>query len=138
MTDQEIIKAATPEQIEVANRIASERMAEAEKPAPKFIGTESRSATVTLKYPMEYDGVIYKTITLSRISGAQLQNLNKQDGDPAIALMHLLTGVPHRVLEALDAEDFAEINVVGADFLPRRLMEAAEQNQSDGQDTQQT
>lgn len=133
--DQEIIKAVTAEEIAAEKRRIENEEVEAAKPAPEFIGNKNRSVTILLEYPLAYDGIEYHEVTLSRVRGVDLQRVDEHE-DQTLQLLHLVTGLPHKVIEALDAEDYAEINAVGADFLPRRLLQAAEQHLNSGQDTQ--
>lgn len=66
----QIVKALTPAEIAAieARQTDKERRAEVEtKAPPKFIGDENdRKVTLTLEFPVEWDGILYTEITVIR------------------------------------------------------------------------
>lgn len=66
----DIVRALTPAQIaaiEAKQADKAQRAEVAEKTPPKFIGDETdRVITLTLEFPVEWDGVTYEEITVTR------------------------------------------------------------------------
>lgn len=91
--------------------------------APRFVGDKPRSKVVPLDWPIEYDGKTYDSVTVSRLTAAQvaafyerLRETVKQGDAPARFSMF---DVPDVVLDALDDDDAVQINEVVERFLPR-------------------
>ena len=81
------------------------------------------SRTITLKHPFNDDGEEIKEITLPRPKVKHLKAMDMGDGevDKATLLIASLSGVKPHVVEQIDAEDFAEISSVVADFFGGNL-----------------
>jgi len=85
---------------------------------PKAKHTRERSGTFTLEYPVEYDGKVYTTITVSRLTGTQLQAFfDDERKDKRLPIFD----VPDEVLAELDADDDLKLQAFAAPFLPRLL-----------------
>lgn len=99
--------------------------APAEKPVARIVGGGIREKTVPLNWPVEYDGTVYESVTIRRCSGTEIS-------DYIIAMATgqnpLFPGLdcPIAVYDALDADDFEEVDAVVKDFLPRRFRQVAE------------
>lgn len=137
-----VVKAATPEQIAEAERRSKEQQEAAAKqpPAPpRFVDDKAKNASkvIPLEYPIEYDGKVYESLTLRRLRGKDFKRLARMEGDEEIALASLLTGAPKEVIEALDGEDFIELQGAVENFLPRKLRDMAAQLSENGQPTLQ-
>ncbi len=87
---------------------------------PKYLGDRKRTVEVKLDWPLEYDGVEYKKLTISRLRGDQLLNLGKV-GDDEIAIFAIMCGVPRAVIAYLDGADMSKVAEKSADFLPQEL-----------------
>ncbi|MFN3891985.1 MAG: phage tail assembly protein [Beijerinckiaceae bacterium] len=88
--------------------------------APRFVGGPVRSRTVTLEYPLEYDGKLWTEITVRRASAGDVEAFVaavQRGENPTLPM----TDAPAAVLDALDADDFETVNKAINDFLPRAL-----------------
>lgn len=137
-----VVKAARPEEIA---KVEAQKKAEAEaanKPAPPAARLiekpgKERERTIPLEYPVEYDGTVYETLTLTRLRGSDFSALAGMKGDEEeVALAVLMTGAPREVIKALDGDDFVELQEAVQAFLPRKLRMVAEQLSGTGQNTQ--
>lgn len=138
-----VVKAARPEEIA---KVEAQKQAESEaasKPAPaparlvERPGKE-RERRLELEYPVEYDGVLYETLTLKRLRGSDFSAMANMKGDEEeVALAVLMTGAPREVIKALDGDDFVELQEAVQAFLPRKLRMAAAQLSGTGPNTQQ-
>ena len=80
-----------------------------------------------LRYPVEFDGIVYERLIVRKLVGRDLQSLTKlPDVGEAAVLASLMTGAPVELIEALDADDYVSLSEACQDFLPRRLREASE------------
>ena len=104
-----------------------EQAAAEDKPAPpKFverIGGAKRSETVTLDWPVEYDGKVWTEITVSRMTVGELQTFFSDDSDGKVLPMF---DAPPEVMNGLDPDDDDNIKEVVMRFFPRRLRPAAD------------
>lgn len=100
------------------------------KAPPKFVGGPVRYRTVTLECPIEYDGVVYAEVVVTRLTAAdvaafeaQLDALRATQPDARVRwpLFRDAGGapIPDVVLDALDADDKHEVDKAAASFLPR-------------------
>lgn len=140
MSVNEVTRAAKPEEIARMEAQKQAALAEAEKPKPpaaRIVPREGKATeqVVPLEYPVEYDGKIWESLTVRRVSGRDFQNM-AEAGDDAVFLTAMLTGAPREVIEAMDGEDFIEVQGVVKAFLPRKLQAMAEQISGNGQNTQ--
>lgn len=103
----------------------------AETPSARIFSGPDRSKPVPLTWPIEYDGKVYDTVTVRRITGAEVRSLLAQAADGSLDFLPMLD-CPQPVYEALDDDDLYEIDKVIADFLPRRLREVAGQTSGNG------
>jgi hypothetical protein len=76
--------------------------------------------TVTLNYPIQAHGETVSEVTVRRARVADLKLLDQAGGDVAktAALVGALCNLTPREVDGLDAEDFARLGAVVADFLP--------------------
>lgn len=88
---------------------------------PKHTRQAERFRTVPLEWPIEFSGVTYDKITVSRMTTAQVAEFMlsvERDGSYANLPMY---DVPRAVMDALDADDAEKVNDAVLDFLPRRF-----------------
>ena len=108
-----------------------EQAAAEDKPAPpKFverIGGAKRSETVTLEWPVEYDGKVWTEIEVRRMTASHIrdfyESLGDEDSKPARFPMF---DAPDVVMDALDVDDEMKVQEVAQRFLPRRVTGAKE------------
>lgn len=98
---------------------------------PQFVGDRPRSEVVNLAWPLEYDGMVYRAVQVSRLSVGQIErffatfaDLNATDPEAAKRLRFPMFSVPDAVMDALDDDDAVRVQEVAQDFLPRRFREA--------------
>lgn len=101
-----------------------ETAAPAEKPVARIVTKLPREKEVTLTYPVEFDGRLYETIRIRRITGGQVADYmdRLQQGE---RIMPPVVECPVEVYEAMDADDQDMVDEAAMDFLPRRLKAAA-------------
>lgn len=101
-----------------------ETPAPAEKPVARIVTNLPREKEVTLTYPVEFDGRLYETIQIRRITGSQVADYmdRLQQGE---RIMPPVVECPVEVYEAMDADDQDMVDEAAMDFLPRRLKAAA-------------
>jgi hypothetical protein len=91
---------------------------------PRIVGGPSRSKAVSLTYPVEFEGRTWTEITVTRLTAGQVEAFFEDvaaNGDKARLPMF---DAPPEVIDALDADDFAALDEVVKDFLPRALRPA--------------
>lgn len=100
--------------------------APAEMPAqidpPKFAGGKTRSKTIGLDYPIEFGGKVYASITVRRMTGAEVSAWANAAGADNLPMFDC----PQEVVDALDADDAEAVSKAVIDFLPRRMRAASE------------
>jgi hypothetical protein len=86
---------------------------------------------VKLKYPVEFEGVAYREVTMRRAKGRDLLAITKASKDDEIeggfVAIALLASVPREVVDEMDADDVAMLTEVVSGFLPKRPDEAPPQ-----------
>ncbi|HEY8578647.1 MAG TPA: phage tail assembly protein [Beijerinckiaceae bacterium] len=90
---------------------------------PRFVGGPPRSTAVPLRWPVEYDGKVYDSIAVHRMSVADVDAYSR-DGFP-----RMFGDTPRAVIDALDADDAAAVNKAVLDFFPEALLTAEERSQ---------
>lgn len=102
-------------------------MTEENKPAPQFVGGKSRVKTVSLEWPVEYDGKVYDAISIKRLTAGEVADFEKKlaavpGGELRWPIFVDAVGVtiPDAVMDALDDDDNLELQKEMIDFLPRR------------------
>ena len=86
------------------------------KPVITFL--KDRSKTVDLQFPVEVDGALLDKVTVSRLTGQQLADMEGST-DPQL-IYSLMCGLPVEVLFGLDSVDTTAILEVATDFLPQK------------------
>lgn len=99
------------------------------KPAPKFVSQKERFRTVTLEWPIEYDGKVYDSVTVRRMTTSEVAEFIDQVRADAKSASLPMFDVPKEVVDALDADDAEAVNKAVNDFLPRSLRLEAEPEQ---------
>lgn len=143
----QITKAMTASELarlEAAKANAAQTEAIEQKPAPepaRLVAKKGkvRSKEVPLEWPVQYDGKVYDNLVVRRPFGSDFRRMADFDPDKAeeLQLASMLTEVPIEVIEALDADDYMELQEIVKDFLPRKLKDMAKQLSGTGQSTQQ-
>ncbi len=83
-----------------------------------------RFRDVPLDFPLLVDGETVDTVTVRRLTAAEvgeMQDAMGVDGFQFERLMAAFTDQPQEVLDALDQDDFAEVSETVLDFLPERM-----------------
>ena len=92
------------------------------KAPPRIIGDKHFRA-VPLEWPIEHDGQVIDKIVVRRMTGAEVSAfVSAMRENPEGARLSMYD-VPHEVIDALDADDYAAIQKAVNDFLPRVLRE---------------
>lgn len=81
------------------------------------------SEIITLKYPVNVDGLTISTVTMRRARGKDLRKIETaKDGSPgfaeAIMIVSCLCDLPEATVDEFDAEDIAALAERSVDFLP--------------------
>ncbi|MDO5631146.1 MAG: phage tail assembly protein [Paracoccus sp. (in: a-proteobacteria)] len=91
----------------------------------KHIKAAARTATLELDWPLELDdGSVLDQITLRRLTGAEVADLQEQMvpcGISEAALLAAFCDQSADIIASLDADDFIELKERVVDFLPKRL-----------------
>lgn len=97
-----------------------------QKHPPRFL-REAGSKTIPLQWPLEYDGIEYREITVGRLRGKAFRAMQALQGkhDDDDIVLHCMSGVPIAVIQALDAEDYAEAVAATYAFLPEKMLARA-------------
>lgn len=98
-----------------------------DKPAPAaFVmeGDRRRSEFVPLEWPVEFDGRVYRSIQIRRMSAGEVDAFVEEARANAGAARLPMFSCPHEVIDALDADDAARVNETVLRFLPRALQPA--------------
>ncbi len=154
MTDTKIsiAKALTPEEIAAIDRANDVSSAPDEGgEVPKTTHTKAQTVakrvraaevTIQLEYEIEFDGKLYAELTLRRLKGAdllQLQGMSDLSEEESQAqLLAALTKAPVEVIAELDVDDFLTLNEAAGPFIPKKFLEASEMlTGATGQNAQQ-
>ena len=105
-----------------------------------FAPGKPRSRTIDLEWPVEFEGTVYETITIRRLSAREVADFieSLRDDPNKDEARWPMYDVPGAVLDALDDDDSLTLNEVALAFLPRRFRAApdAASTQSTGSDTE--
>lgn len=83
-----------------------------------------RTRTVPLAYPAELaGGVIISEVTVRRMTAAEVQEFVAAAAAGQEVRLPMFS-LPSEILDALDPDDFDELNKVATEMLPRRLRRA--------------
>lgn len=94
---------------------------------PVFLNAAARRRSVTLQWPLEYDGRVYAEIFIRRLTVAEVaawvESLKAGDGNSHMPIYVDAAGapIPDAVIDALDDDDGVALDEVVRDFLPRRF-----------------
>lgn len=117
----------------MSDNIETETIA-TDTPMARIVGGPERSKAVPLTWPVEYDGKVYDSIAVRRMTGQEVRDL--MQGAVAGELDFLpMVDCPREVYEALDDDDLAKVDAVIEDFLPLRLRAAVGQTLENGADS---
>ena len=95
------------------------------KPEARIVSTKPRSTTVALDHPVEFDGKLYESVTIRRVTGKQVDDFIRasaalKEGEPQPQLPSL--DFPREVYDEMDDDDRLRVEEALLPFLPRRLM----------------
>ena len=95
------------------------------KPEARIVSTKPRSTTVALDHPVEFDGTLYESVTIRRVTGKQVDDFIRasaalKEGEPQPQLPVL--DFPREVYDEMDDDDRLRVEEALLPFLPRRLM----------------
>lgn len=108
---------------DVNQEAAAPAAAEIKPATPTFVNQKERFRKVPLEWPLEYDGKVYDSVTVRRMSAEDMRTfIAMEDGSTIFPMFD----VPNAVIEALDPDDDVRVNEAVQDFLPRALRRAAE------------
>jgi len=105
----------------------------------RIVTDRPRAATITLEWPIAYNGRVYATITVARLTAAEVARFQEEivqlldsgaDAKVRLPLFRDERGelVPDAVLDALDDDDRLALDEAAAGFLPRRFRGLAAQD----------
>lgn len=97
----------------------------AAKVAPRFLVPQVTKSHA-LKFPIEWDGVEYREVALSRLKGADFEKyaaLVRMGVDHTTIFTSLVTRLPVEIVQSLDADDFFDLMELVKDFIPARFLE---------------
>ncbi|MCJ2080761.1 phage tail assembly protein [Methylobacterium sp. J-090] len=118
----------------------------------QFIGGKIRRTTITLDYPIEFEGTTYTEIGLRRLTAGEVaafmdaaREMVEADANanPRAPIFVDTNGepVPDGLFDALDDDDGFKLDEAAKDFLPRRFQavpRASDSTPTDGSDTEPT
>jgi hypothetical protein len=98
----------------------------------RIVSDRPRAATITLEWPIAYDGRVYATITVARLTAAEVAHFQEEivqlldsgaDAKVRLPLFRDARGelIPDAVMDALDDDDRLALDEAAASFLPRRF-----------------
>lgn len=126
----QVVKALKTEEIEAIQAKQAKADLKAKQVLPAGFQSEK---TIDLTIPVEFDGVVYGSISIRRLKGADFGKLKKIAGDEDAGLLSLVTDCPPQVLGELDADDYLRLADEARPFLPRSFLEGAAPTSASGQ-----
>jgi len=91
----------------------------------RIISPKERSADISLEWPVEFDGKLYESVTVRRVSGKDVDDFIRasaalQEGErqPQLPVLDF----PREVYDEMDDDDRLRVEEALLPFLPRRLM----------------
>lgn len=94
--------------------------AAAETAVARIVSDKERARTIELEWPVEFEGVVYDTVTIRRLTTKEVVDfLATIDGQAQVRWP--MYDVPDAVLDALDDDDSFLLDEVVKGFLPRRF-----------------
>jgi hypothetical protein len=105
-------------------------------PAPRFVGAGA-FRVVTLQFPVKFEGKVYESITVRRITMKEMREFVESASEGGSATTPNID-CPTGLLDHLDPDDFEEVDKAISDFLPRRLKAAIERAAEIGASTAQS
>jgi hypothetical protein len=90
----------------------------------RIVSKTPREKTVNLSWPVEFDGKLYESVTIKRISGKEVRDyfeLLADEDNEGDVIPPFLENIPQEVWDCLDDDDRFLIEEQSEDFMPRRL-----------------
>jgi hypothetical protein len=120
--------------------------------SPRYVNDKPRHATITLDWPIEFEGTTYTEIGLRRLTAGEVAAFMdtaraKVEADPEanprapIFIDADGEPIPDGLFDALDDDDGFKLDGAAKDFLPRRFQAVPRVSDStpmDGSDTEPT
>jgi hypothetical protein len=117
----------------MTDKIAAQTTQSANPPAAeegpklaKIVTTKERERFIDLEYPVEYDGTLYTSVRIRRVTGTDIEDYAAKVGTPEAAPIPPTIDCPFAVWKAMDADDVETVLEASMDFLPRRMKTAAD------------
>ena len=110
------------------------------KAAPRFISGAPTTKEYTLQHPMVWDDQEYRTLTFSHLKGrhfGELGLLQAMGVTNDVAMLHLVTGTPVEVIQAMHGDDYIEAVEISENFIPSRFLGKTPSESESGQTTLQ-
>jgi hypothetical protein len=109
----------------------------------RIVSDRPRAATIELDWPVEYEGRVYTTITVARLTAAEVARFQDQivqlleSGAESKVRLPLFrdengASIPDAVMDALDDDDRLALDEAATSFLPRRFRGLAVQDSGPG------
>lgn len=97
-----------------------------EPPVARIVNPEGRSKTIPLQFPVEFDGKMWDSVEIRRVTGGEMRDyFDRLTSGEAFALPPVIQ-CPLQVWDALDADDQLAVDEAAQAFMPRRLKAAVE------------
>ncbi|WP_274627564.1 phage tail assembly protein [Arvimicrobium flavum] len=94
------------------------------KPEARIVSSKPRSMTVALDHPVEFDGTLYESVTIRRVTGKEVDEfirasagLKEGERQPQLPVLDF----PREVYDEMDDDDRLRVEEALLPFLPRRL-----------------
>jgi hypothetical protein len=104
-------------------------------PTVTFAKTEGRTKQVKLTWPVIVDGVELDTVTVRRMTGADVQKFMDDVAGGKDVKVPPMFDIPASVYDLLDDDDRLAVDEAAMDFLPRRLRMVLDQTPASGANT---
>lgn len=120
--------------------------------SPRYVSDKPRHATITLDWPIEFEGTTYTEIGLRRLTAGEVAAFMDAarakveadpDANPRAPIFVDANGepIPDALFDALDDDDGFKLDEAAQGFLPRRFQGAprvSDSTPTDGSDTEPT
>ncbi|EHS49765.1 hypothetical protein PDO_2972 [Rhizobium sp. PDO1-076] len=130
----QVVKALKTEEIEAIQAKQANVELKAKQVLPAGFQSEK---SIDLTIPVEFDGVVYSSISIRRLKGSDFARLKNAGADADAGLLSLIVSCPSPVLGEMDADDYLRLAEEARDFLPRSLRGEEEPTSADGRSSQQ-
>lgn len=119
----------TPPKNDLEKEIENQKSEAAKKQkVASIVTTTKRSKTHPLKYEVEFNGVVYKEVSIKRCTAKEISEYNDilrayiDEEAQGMSPVPPWIDIPQEVYDAMDDDDNYDLEEAAADFIPRRLM----------------